>query len=223
MKRLIASTLLTLLSTSAFALEAPKTDDDKTLYAVGLIVSRQLSSFNLTPTELAVVTQGITDGVNGTNPAVDLNSYNDKVQELARTRIKSQAEKVAPLNKEFLEKAASEKGAIKTDSGLIYFSLNEGSGTAPGPADTVKVNYRGTLPDGKEFDSSYKRGTPLEFRLDAVISCWKEGVQKMKPGGKARLVCPAALAYGDTGVSNVILPGSPLAFEVELLEIKKKM
>jgi FKBP-type peptidyl-prolyl cis-trans isomerase FkpA len=223
MKRLIASTLLTLISTSAFALEAPKTDDDKTLYAVGLIVSRQLSAFNLTAPELVVVTQGITDGVNGTTPAVDLNAYNDKVQELARTRIKSQAEKMAPLNKEFLEKAAGEKGATKTDSGLIYFSLNEGSGTAPGPTDTVKVNYRGTLPDGKEFDSSYKRGTPLEFRLDSVISCWKEGVQKMKPGGKAKLVCPAALAYGDTGVSNVILPGSPLAFEVELLEIKKKM
>jgi FKBP-type peptidyl-prolyl cis-trans isomerase FkpA len=213
--------LVALFTTTAFAMETPKSEEENTLYAVGLVVSRQLSAFNLTPSELGIVTKGIADGVNGIKPEVDLTAYNEKVQELARTRIKSQADKMAPLNKEFLEKAAKEKGALKTDSGLIYTALVEGSGTAPGPTDKVKVNYRGTLPDGKEFDSSYKRGMPLEFKLDGVISCWKEGVQRMKPGGKAKLVCPAALAYGDTGVSNVILPGSPLAFEVELLEVKK--
>lgn len=221
MKKIIITALVVLLATPAFAVDKPKTEEEKTLYAIGLIVSRQLSSFNLTSAELDIVKKGITDGVNGAKPEVDLGAYNDKVQELARTRIKAQAEKMAPLNKEFLESAAKEKGAVKTDSGLIYISLNEGNGTAPGPADLVRVNYRGMLPDGMEFDSSYKRGAPLEFRLDGVIKCWKEGLQKMKPGGKAKLVCPAALAYGDTGVSNVILPGSPLAFEVELLEAKK--
>lgn len=222
MHRLIVTALIALFATNAFALDPPKTEEEKTLYAVGLIVARQLKTFNLNPAELELVKQGVTDGVNGTNTLVELSAYNEKVQELARTRVKLQAEKMAPLNKEFLEKAAMEKGAVKTDSGLILISLNEGSGAAPGPADTVKVNYRGTLPDGKEFDSSYKRGQPGEFRLDGVIKCWKEGLQKMKPGGKARLVCPATLAYGDTGVNNVIMPGSPLAFEVELLEVKKK-
>ena len=214
--------LIALLSTHAFAAEEmPKTEVEKTLYAVGLTVARQLAVFNLTPAELEVVKRGVTDGVTGTKPEVELSAYSEKVQELARTRIKAQAEKMAPLNKEFLEKAAKEKGAVKTDSGLIYLSLAEGSGSSPGPTDTVKVNYRGMLPDGKEFDSSYKRGTPTEFRLDGVIACWKEGLQKMKPGGKAKLVCPATLAYGETGVGNVIPPGSPLEFEVELLEVKK--
>lgn len=222
MRIFIITSLIALSATTVFALDAPRTEEEKIFYAIGLIVSRQLSSFNLAPAELEFVTQGITDGVNGGKVKVDLTAYNEKVQELARKRIKSQAEKSAPLNKEFLEKAAREKGAVKTDSGLIYLTLNDGSGNAPGPADKVKVNYRGTLPDGKEFDSSYKRGTPLEFRLDGVISCWKEGIQKMKTGGKAKLICPAELAYGETGVSNVILPGSPLAFEVELLEVKKQ-
>ncbi len=222
MYRLVLTALISLLASSAFAMDAPDTEEAKTLYAIGLIVSNQLTVFKLTPAELEVVKQGVTDGVNGDKTKVELSSYNEKVQELARTRIKTQSEKMAPLNKEFLEKAAKEKGAVKTDSGLIYVTVSDGSGTAPGPADKVKVNYRGMLPDGTEFDSSYKRGTPQEFRLDGVISCWKEGIQQMKPGGKAKLVCPAALAYGETGVGNVILPGSPLAFEVELLEVKKQ-
>jgi FKBP-type peptidyl-prolyl cis-trans isomerase FkpA len=222
MLKLIVTALIALSATTAFALNTPKSEEEKTLYSVGLIVSRQLSAFNLTPAELEIVKQGLTDGVNGNKPIVELSTYNEKVQELARTRIKSQAEKLAPLNNDFLEKAAKEKGAVKTESGLIFLSLLEGSGTAPTPTDTVKVNYRGALPDGSEFDSSYKRGAPLELRLDGVITCWKEGIQKIKPGGKAKLVCPAALAYGETGVSNVILPGSPLAFEVELLEVKKR-
>lgn len=223
MHRLIVMALIALSTTTAFALDPPKTEEEKTLYSVGLVVARQLATFNLSPAELEVVKQGITDGVNGTKGIVEPGAYSEKIQELARTRIKSQADKMAPLNKELLEKAAKEKGAVKTDSGLIYLAQNEGKGDAPGPTDTVKVNYRGMLPDGKEFDSSYKRGTPLEFRLDSVIACWKEGVMMMKPGGKAKLVCPAALAYGDAGVSNVILPGSTLAFEVELLEVKQKL
>lgn len=127
---------------------------------------------------------------------------------------------MAASGKDFLDKAAKEKGAVKTDSGLVYFSLKEGTGASPKATDTVKVNYRGTLPDGKEFDSSYKRGVPAEFRLDKVIKCWTEGLQKMKPGGKARLVCPPTLAYGDAGAGELILPGATLVFEVELLEVK---
>lgn len=102
---------------------------------------------------------------------------------------------------------------------MVYTSLVEGKGVSPKGSDVVKVNYRGTLIDGTEFDSSYKRKQPLEFRLDNVIKCWVEGLQKMKPGGKAKLVCPPNLAYGDNGAGERILPGATLSFEVELLGV----
>jgi FKBP-type peptidyl-prolyl cis-trans isomerase FkpA len=119
-----------------------------------------------------------------------------------------------------LAKAAAEKGAVVTDSGLVYRSLKDGSGASPTAKDVVKVHYRGTFPDGKEFDSSYTRGQPAEFPLNGVIKCWTEGVQKMKVGGKAQLACPSAIAYGSRGAGGVIPPNATLLFEVELLGIK---
>jgi FKBP-type peptidyl-prolyl cis-trans isomerase FkpA len=118
--------------------------------------------------------------------------------------------------------AAKEKGAIVTPSGLVYRSLRDGSGANPTAADTVKVNYRGTLANGTEFDSSYKRNEPAQFTLGGVIPCWTEGVQRMKVGGKAQLVCPAAIAYGARGAGGVVPPNATLKFEVELLEIAKR-
>jgi FKBP-type peptidyl-prolyl cis-trans isomerase FkpA len=120
-----------------------------------------------------------------------------------------------------LAKAAGEKGAVKTDSGLVYLSLKDGTGDSPKATDIVRVHYRGTFPDGNEFDSSYKRGMPAEFPLDRVVKCWTEGVQKMKVGGKAKLTCPPAIAYGAQGAGGVIPPNATLVFEVELLGIKK--
>jgi FKBP-type peptidyl-prolyl cis-trans isomerase FkpA len=109
---------------------------------------------------------------------------------------------------------------VTTASGLVYQSLREGSGAPPGPTDVVKVYYRGTFPDGKEFDSSTRE--PAEFPLNRVIKCWTEGVQLMKPGGKARLICPASIAYGEKGAGGgVIPPNATLHFEVELLEVKR--
>jgi len=218
---LIALITILSLSSASYAAEAPKTEEQKTLYAIGLLVARSLAIFNLAPEELEFVKQGVSDMVTGKGPAVDLAAYNDKVQSLARSRRKAQGDKQAAAGKEFIEKAAQEKNAVKTASGMVYLSLKEGSGDSPKATDTVKVNYRGTLIDGKEFDSSYKRNKPAEFRLDGVIKCWTEGVQKMKPGGTSRLVCPAAIAYGDAGAGDLILPGSTLVFEIELLEIKK--
>ena len=127
----------------------------------------------------------------------------------------------AALSLTVLGTAWAQTAPVTTKSGLVYQSLKEGSGASPAATDTVEVNYRGTLPDGKEFDSSYKRGKTAEFPLNRVIPCWTEGVQMMKPGGKAKLICPAALAYGDRGVPGVIAPGSTLQFEVELLSVKK--
>jgi len=118
------------------------------------------------------------------------------------------------------EKAGAAK-EVKTASGLIYTELKSGSGPSPSATDTVKVNYRGTLANGTEFDSSYKRGQPAEFPLNRVIPCWTEGVQKMKVGGKAKLVCPPSIAYGDRGAGTAVPPGATLTFEVELLDIKK--
>ena len=118
----------------------------------------------------------------------------------------------------YLDKAAAEPGAQKTASGLIYRELKPGTGASPKATDTVKVHYRGTLTDGKEFDSSYD-GQPLEFPLNRVIRAWTEGVQMMKVGGKAQLVCPANLAYGERGAPPDIPGGATLVFEVELLGI----
>jgi FKBP-type peptidyl-prolyl cis-trans isomerase FkpA len=119
-----------------------------------------------------------------------------------------------------LTAAAKEAGAVVTSTGLVYRALKEGTGANPTAADTVKVHYMGTLPGGKEFDSSYKRGTPIEFPLTRVIPCWTEGVQRMKVGGKAKLTCPSAIAYGERGAGGVIPPNATLVFEVELLGIR---
>jgi FKBP-type peptidyl-prolyl cis-trans isomerase FkpA len=118
-----------------------------------------------------------------------------------------------------IEKIATEPGAVKTESGLVYIELEPGTGASPGPKDTVKANYRGMLVGGKEFDSSYKRNESPTFPLSGVISCWTEGLQRMKVGGKARLVCPSSLAYGDRGVPPEVPGGATLIFEVELLDV----
>jgi FKBP-type peptidyl-prolyl cis-trans isomerase FkpA len=109
----------------------------------------------------------------------------------------------------------------KTASGIAITTMQVGSGASPKSADVVKVHYRGTLTNGKEFDSSFKRGQPATFPLNRVIPCWTEGVQTMKVGGKTRLVCPPNLAYGSRGVPGTIPPDSTLVFEIELLEIVK--
>ena len=119
-----------------------------------------------------------------------------------------------------LAKAAAEAGASVTPSGLVYRSLKDGTGPQPEATDMVSVHYRGTFPDGKEFDSSYSRGKPTSFPLNRVIKCWTEGVQRIKVGGKAKLTCPAAIAYGERGTpGGPIPPGAVLQFEVELLGI----
>ena len=120
------------------------------------------------------------------------------------------------------DSSAKEAGAVVTASGLVYRSLKDGTGASPTASDKVKVHYRGTFPDGKEFDSSYKRNEAIEFPLSGVIKCWTEGVARMKVGGKAKLTCPPAIAYGERGAGGVIPPNATLLFEVELLGINGK-
>ena len=117
--------------------------------------------------------------------------------------------------------ALAQSQPVTTASGLVYESLKEGTGDSPKATDTVKVHYKGTLLDGKEFDSSYKRGEPTEFPLNRVIPCWTEGVQRMKPGGKAKLTCPPGIAYGERGAGGVIPPNATLNFEVELVSVRR--
>jgi FKBP-type peptidyl-prolyl cis-trans isomerase FkpA len=118
--------------------------------------------------------------------------------------------------------AAKEEGAVVTSTGLVYRSLKDGTGASPKASDKVTVHYRGTFPDGREFDSSYKRNQPIDFPLNGVIPCWTEGVQRMKVGGKAKLTCPPDIAYGARGAGGVIPPNATLLFEVELLGVNGK-
>jgi FKBP-type peptidyl-prolyl cis-trans isomerase FkpA len=195
----------------------PMTDDEKTLYALGLSMYRSIAQFDLSPQELAIIEKSFRDAAAG-KPEVDIQVWGPKIQALASARAARGKDKQKALSAAYLSKASAEVGAQKTASGLIYKELRAGTGASPSATDNVKVIYRGTLVDGTEFDSSYKRNEPAEFPLNGVIKCWTEGVQKMKIGGKARLVCPSDLAYGDEGRPG-IPGGAALIFEVELLQI----
>jgi FKBP-type peptidyl-prolyl cis-trans isomerase FkpA len=198
-----------------------KTADDKALYVIGYSFARNLEALNLTKAEQEFVKKGINDALAGQKPLVSAQEYGPRIQTLVQTRAPLAAAARSKKEQPVLDKAAKEKGAQVTSTGLVYVPEVEGSGAQPKATDVVKVQYKGTLADGTEFDSSYKRGQPAEFPLNNVIACWGEGVQKMKVGGKAKLVCPAAIAYKDQGAPRGGIPGGAvLTFEVELLEVK---
>ena len=203
---------------------AAKADDTKTLYGVGLAIARSLETFALTPAELDQVLKGVRDGVAG-NPKMPLDAQTQSaINDLARSRAPKAAEKAASRQKElgapYLAKMAKDPKAKKSPSGAIVIPVQEGSGPTPKETDKVKVNYTGTLVNGNVFDSSQGRG-PAEFPLNQVVKCWTEALQMMKVGGKAKVVCPSALAYGDRGNPPVIPGNAVLTFDVELLDIVK--
>jgi len=199
--------------------EGLATDEQKEIYAIGLSIYRSLGQLDLSPSELEIVKRALTDAAAG-KPAIDVSEWGPKIQSLAQARAARVTDREKASSAAYLTKAAAEPGAVKTESGLVYRELQAGAGASPAATDHVKVNYRGTLVNGTEFDSSYRRNQPAEFGLNQVIPCWTEGVQKMKVGGKAQLVCPADLAYGDQGRSS-IPGGAALIFEIELLDIVK--
>jgi FKBP-type peptidyl-prolyl cis-trans isomerase FkpA/FKBP-type peptidyl-prolyl cis-trans isomerase FklB len=207
---------------SALAAPEPATDDQKTLYVLGIAISQSLGNFSLSEAELDFVKAGITDGVLGRKARVDVQAFMPRVQKLQQARGAALADKEKKAGEAFLARAAAEKGATKTASGIVIQAMKEGKGASPREADSVKVHYHGTLVDGTVFDSSVQRGEPATFPLQRVIPCWTEGVQQIKVGGKSRLICPSSLAYGDRGQPPAIKPGATLVFEVELLEIVKK-
>ena len=212
--------LTTATATAGQGLEL-KTEEQKTLYALGLAISRSLGPFNLSAADLEAVEAGLTDGSLHKAPKIELETYGPKIRQLQEARAALVAEAEKKASQAFLDQAAAEKGATKTASGLILITITPGTGASPKATDTVKVNYEGKLTDGTVFDSSVKRNEPLTLALTSVIKCWTEGVPMMKVGGKSKLVCPSDIAYGDQGRPPIIKPGATLVFEIELLEIVK--
>ncbi len=217
-----ATTAAAATKAAAPAADAPQTDDQKTLYTLGLLLSRTLQSFQLTQQEMKWVTVGLTDGTLKRPPLAAVETYGPKVQELQTARMNATAAREKVAGKAFVDKAAAEAGATRTASGIVMTTLKAGTGKSPIATDQVKVHYEGKLVDGTVFDSSIQRGEPATFPLNGVIKCWTESVQLMKVGGKSRVICPSDLAYGDRGSPPRIPGGAVLVFEIELLDIVKE-
>ncbi len=227
MKKLTAFTALlcTLALTSCSAKEKevkPVTDEQKTAYSIGQLMSQQLVTFDLTPEELALVQQGLADGVKGTKTDINAEEFIPKVQAMQQARMVAFTEKNAKAGTDYLAKTEKEVNVSKLPSGVLVKHTKEGTGASPVATDEVKVHYEGRLIDGKVFDSSIQRGEPAVFPLNGVIPCWTEAVQTMKVGGKATVICPQETAYGERGSPPKIMPKSTLVFDVELLDIVKE-
>jgi FKBP-type peptidyl-prolyl cis-trans isomerase FkpA len=201
--------------------EAFKTEDERTFYAYGYRVGQNLASTTPTAAEANAIAQGLRDAITGKPEAVPMATYLPKVGDMATKRLSAKSDIVKAKGRAYAETFAKEDGVKPIPMGGFIKALKEGDGAAPTADDTVKVHYRGTLLDGTEFDSSYKRNEPATFPLKNVIPCWTNGVAMMKVGGKSKLVCPSEVAYGDQGHPPTIPGGSTLIFEVELLEIVK--
>lgn len=197
-----------------------KTDDEKTIYALGFVEGDRLNIFKMTPAEFEILKAGLTDAILKKPAKIEIETFGPKIKPLADARIASGVGDEKKKGKAYLETIAAKPNIKKTGSGMLMETIAEGTGKTPVPTDTVKVNYKGTLIDGTVFDSSEKHGGPQSFSLKQVYKCWQEGLEFMKAGGKAKLYCPPELANGDQP-RGLIPPGATLTFEVELLEIIK--
>jgi FKBP-type peptidyl-prolyl cis-trans isomerase FkpA len=192
-------------------------DQERLLHALGVSLGRSVESFALTPEELKVVARGLEES--GTSTA-DLEALLPRLKEFELKRRERRLAQEKERGKAYVATLlASQKDATQTSSGLVYQTVSEGIGPSPSSVDTVRVHYRGRLIDGREFDSSYRTGQPAQFALRGVVPCWTEGLQRMKANGRARLVCPPSIGYGDRGNPPRIPGGATLVFDVELLEV----
>ncbi len=216
-----AALLLGLAAPAPSRAQALMSEEERTLYALGLVAASSFQDLDLSARERELVRRGLDDFLSGRKTQVRMADYERKVQEFTRKRLATAADARKEKQKSAVADAAREKGAVKTASGLVYVPIAEGRGASPSATDVVRVHYEGKLTDGRVFDSSL-RHQPAEFPLNAVIPCWTEGLQKMKVGGTAKLVCPPSLAYGDQGRPPAIPGGATLIFQVQLLDIAKK-
>ncbi|HEY1725640.1 MAG TPA: FKBP-type peptidyl-prolyl cis-trans isomerase [Steroidobacteraceae bacterium] len=242
MLRVVLSALGLLLGAGAFAADsssgassAPKAahspaparaaaiepDEDKALYALGVVLSRNLENFQLSEAEFNRVRAGFVDGYHKKPEAANAETALPQIQALQRSRVLAMSQHEKDIGQVYLDKAAAAPGATKTSSGLVYLPVTPGTGPTPARTDRVKVNYEGRLIDGTVFDSSAQHGgQPVTFPVGNIIPCWTEALQLMKVGGKSKIVCPASLAYGDRGAMPKIKPGATLEFDIELLSIE---
>jgi FKBP-type peptidyl-prolyl cis-trans isomerase FkpA len=198
-----------------------ESDDDKTFYAMGYMLGGNLQRLNLSDKELAALYKGIAMASKNEKSEVDMAKFQNRIQEVFKSRMDKVAAKEKDAGKAFLEKFVKDESATKTESGLAYKVIKEGAGATPGAEDVVEVHYHGTLTDGTVFDSSVERGKTISFPLNRVIKGWTEGLQTMKEGGKTKFVIPAELAYGEAGAPPKIPGGATLVFEVELFKVTK--
>lgn len=203
------------------------TDEEKLSYALGCNVGSQLKKQEA-PVDVAMLTQALTAILNKQAPAMTdeqareaIMAWQKDAQTKAEAKRKEQADKNLAEGKAFLEANAKKEGVKVLENGLQYKVIKDGTGNSPAATDKVKVNYKGSLVNGTEFDSSYKRGQPAEFQVGRVIPGWTQGLQLMKEGAKWELYIPANLAYGENPPTPTIPPNSVLIFEVELLEVIK--
>lgn len=192
---------------------------DRALYATGLSIAKNLEPFALKPAELDRLVKGLKDGVNGKAEFAFDEVAQKALSQLASSRLALMSEKEKVRGEAYLKKAAAEKGAVKRETGLVYVPLVEGKGASPKATDRVKINYQGTLVDGREFGSNAGRGQPFQVQVDQVMPCWTEALGLMKVGGKAKVVCPSAMAYGAAGRPPQIAGNAVLVFAFELVEI----
>jgi FKBP-type peptidyl-prolyl cis-trans isomerase FkpA len=204
------------------AAPATRGEQELTLYALGAAAARPLETFALSESETEHVAAGFRDALRGAPLEAAPDDRRLEIQSLQQDRRRVAVEAERQEATAFVASAAQRQGAVQTASGLVYIEVAPGEGPSPAPEDTVVVHYTGTLRDGSVFDSSVERGTPARFPLNRVIQCWQEGVGRMRAGGKARLVCPPEIAYGDSGAPPRIPGGAALEFEVELIEIDGK-
>lgn len=209
-----------------------KDKNHQVAYALGASIGNYLENSLNAQEKLGIklenkeVIAGVTDAINKKNKLTDeqvaqtIKAYQLKLQSLEQASRAKEAKANEVKGAAFADKFAKEAGVVKTDSGLLYKIEKEGTGATPVNSDTVSVNYSGKLVDGKQFDSSYERKEPTEFRLDSVIPGWTEGLKHIKKGGKIKLIIPASLAYGENGIPGTIPPNSTLVFDVELVDIK---
>ena len=224
-----AALALALLAGSATAADPKmtlKTDKDKVSYSIGLNIGRSMKTegLDINPDALAAAMKDVFAGTKPQLTEEEIQTVMQNFQkEMMAKRSKSQEEGLSKNKAEgvkFLADNKAKPGVKTTASGLQYKVIKDGAGKTPKATDTVKTHYRGTLINGKEFDSSYKRGEPAEFPVNGVIKGWTEALQLMKEGSKWQLFIPSELAYGERGAGQDIGPNSTLIFDIELLSVK---